>query len=107
MIKKKKEQHNQNRQIKGAAGYNTYEKTVRRNYLLCLREVKNRPKIDCVYESVDYDHARMKWRMEATLESLLPVESYPILPERCIFCCIDIRSFFGKPSAELLPIERG
>lgn len=41
MIKKKKKQHNQNRQIKGAAGYNTYEETVRRIYLLCLREVKN------------------------------------------------------------------
>ena len=87
MAKKKKKQHNQNRQTKDTAGYSTYEETVRRIYQLCLREVKkNRPESERIFESMDYDHDRMKRRMEATLWSMEELHQritsvYPDLPE--------------------------
>ena len=71
MAKKKKKQYNQTRHAKDAAGYSTYEETVRRIYQLLLRELKkNRPESDKFFESMDYDHARMKRRMDATLRSM-------------------------------------
>lgn len=65
---KKKKQNNQIRAAKDSAKYRTYEEMVRRIYQLCIREVKkNRSESDGIYESMDYDHARMKHWMEAPL----------------------------------------
>lgn len=91
MTKKKKKQHNQNRQTKDTAGYSTYEETVRRIYQLCLREVKkNLPESERIFESMDYDHTRMKRRMEATLWSMEE------LHQRITSVCPDIP---GMPTA--------
>ena len=85
MAKKKKQYRDKGSRtpkISQGAESSRYEEVVRRTYDLYLREVKrNRPESTRLLESMDYDHARIKRRIAATVGSMEEVRD-----RVCAFC---------------------